>query len=137
MDTLNIMVVKPVSMRDIAAAAGVSKSTFSLALREHPRLARKTVDHVLRVARELGYVMNPTVGAHMSAVRSRTHSIHRGTIAYLQFCGSAANSKYLAAVKERSRELNFSCEVISPKEEGLSKDTLRAGGVEGDRPRVV
>jgi LacI family transcriptional regulator len=46
------------TIQDIAAAAGVSKSTVSLVLQESPRIKAETADKVREAARALGYVYN-------------------------------------------------------------------------------
>jgi len=47
-----------VTLSDIAKAAGVSRATVSLVLRNSPTIPRRTHEHVLRHAEELGYVYN-------------------------------------------------------------------------------
>ena len=59
-----------ITIRKIAAEAGLSKSAVSLALRNHPRITAKTREHVLAVAHELGYRANPVFAQMMRAVRS-------------------------------------------------------------------
>jgi LacI family transcriptional regulator len=46
------------TIQDIAAAAGVSKSTVSLVLQESPRIKAETAEKVREAARALGYVYN-------------------------------------------------------------------------------
>ena len=46
---------KPVSIKDIARAAGVSPSTVSRALSNHPRISEETAARIRRLAKELGY----------------------------------------------------------------------------------
>ena len=46
---------KPVSIKDIARAAGVSHSTVSRALADSPLVADKTKERIQRLAREMGY----------------------------------------------------------------------------------
>ncbi len=45
-----------VTIKDIALKAGVSHSTVSRALRDHPAISAKTKAHIKKIARELGYV---------------------------------------------------------------------------------
>jgi DNA-binding LacI/PurR family transcriptional regulator len=59
-----------VSLRDVAAAAGVHVSTASLALRDDPRLKQETKEKVAQAARELGYQANPLVSAWLQQVRN-------------------------------------------------------------------
>ena len=47
-----------VTIRTIAAKAGVSTSTASRALNDNPRISSKTRQHVKQIARELGYRPN-------------------------------------------------------------------------------
>ena len=44
-----------VSIKDIAQAAGVSPSTVSRALHDHPRISQETKTRIHELARELGY----------------------------------------------------------------------------------
>ena len=46
------------TIQDIAASAGVSKSTVSLVLQESPRIKAETAEKVREAARQLGYVYN-------------------------------------------------------------------------------
>jgi DNA-binding LacI/PurR family transcriptional regulator len=46
------------TIQDIAASAGVSKSTVSLVLQESPRIKAETAEKVREAARSLGYVYN-------------------------------------------------------------------------------
>jgi LacI family repressor for deo operon, udp, cdd, tsx, nupC, and nupG len=45
----------PISIKDIAKAAGVSTSTVSRALSDHPRISDETKDRIRRLAQEMGY----------------------------------------------------------------------------------
>lgn len=56
-------------MKSIALAAGVSESTVSRALNNHPKLKDETKRRVNEVAESLGYRRNPYVTALMSQVR--------------------------------------------------------------------
>lgn len=49
----------PVSLRDVAEAAGVSTGAVSYALNGRPGVSSPTRKHILAVAEELGYVGNP------------------------------------------------------------------------------
>lgn len=61
------------TLQHIADAAGVGKSTVSLALRNDPRLLEETRQKIQAIAEKLGYRANPTVAALMAQLRaSRT-----------------------------------------------------------------
>jgi DNA-binding LacI/PurR family transcriptional regulator len=46
---------RAVSIKDIAKAAGVSPSTVSRALHDHPRISEATASHIHHLARKMGY----------------------------------------------------------------------------------
>jgi LacI family transcriptional regulator len=70
-------------MQEVAEAAGVHRTTVSLALRDSPRLPAATRAHVQAVAKRLGYRPDPLVSALMTARVSRRHPVHQGTLAFL------------------------------------------------------
>lgn len=61
-----------VSLRDVALAAGVSKTTASLALRDSPEISAATRRRVQLVARDLGYQASAVVSDVMAAFRKGT-----------------------------------------------------------------
>lgn len=61
-----------VSIKDIAERAGVSPSTVSRALNDHPRISRRTRERIRRLAKEMGY--SPSAIAR-SLVAKRTFTI--------------------------------------------------------------
>ncbi|ADO41619.1 LacI family DNA-binding transcriptional regulator [Ketogulonicigenium vulgare] len=50
--------MKPVTIRDVARLAGVSTATVSRALGQPEKLNRETLDHVLGVVKQVGFVAN-------------------------------------------------------------------------------
>ena len=66
-----------VSLRDIAARLGVSHSTVSLSLRDHPRISQAVKDRVRRTAGEMGYRPDPMLAALANYRRGREN--HQGT----------------------------------------------------------
>lgn len=48
----------PVTIKDIAQITGLSPSTISRALNNNPRISKKTIDRVNKIADELGFEMN-------------------------------------------------------------------------------
>lgn len=59
------------TLQHLAEAAGVNKSTVSLALRNHPRISEDTRARIQALARQLGYRPHPHLQAFMSQVRRR------------------------------------------------------------------
>jgi DNA-binding LacI/PurR family transcriptional regulator len=72
-----------VTMSTIAARAGVSKNTVSLALRHDPQIPPVTRQRIERLARELGYAKNPVVAQLMTELRKAHPAEHRRTFALL------------------------------------------------------
>lgn len=70
-------------MQDVAEAAGVHRTTVSLALRDSPKLPAATRAHVQAVAKRLGYRPDPLVSALMTARVSRRTRTFQGTLAFL------------------------------------------------------
>lgn len=70
-------------MQDVAEAAGVHRTTVSLALRGSPRLPPARREEIKRVAERLGYRPNPLVSALMSSRVSRCEPKHQATLAFL------------------------------------------------------
>lgn len=72
-----------VTQKDIARAAGTDQSTVSLALRHHPRIPSKTREHILSVAKDLGYRPDPLLTALADYRFQRRVPDFRGTLGWL------------------------------------------------------
>ena len=72
-----------VTMLDIARAAGVSKNTVSLALRNDRQIPPRTREKIEALARKMGYKKNPTVAYLMAQLRQSAGSGHKATLALL------------------------------------------------------
>jgi LacI family transcriptional regulator len=72
-----------VTMAIIAAKAGVSKNTVSLALRHDPQIPAKTRKRIERIAKTLGYTKNPVVAQLMTELRKAHPAGYRRTLALL------------------------------------------------------
>src|SRR5580692_4026836 len=66
------------SMRDIAELAGVSAMTVSKALRNSPKIARRTRERILKIAGRVGYRPDPELTKLMNHLRSRTKPVFQG-----------------------------------------------------------
>lgn len=67
-------------MKDVAEAAGVSKSAVSLALRNDSRISEKTRLMVHAVAEKLGYKRNPVVDSLMTQLRGGSNQTFKANI---------------------------------------------------------
>lgn len=74
---------KPVSLEDIARKVGVTRTTVSLALRNHPRISEKTRLEVQAVAEELGYFPNADLAKLMGMLRDKRAFQDRPVIALI------------------------------------------------------
>jgi LacI family transcriptional regulator len=101
------------TLRDVAAAAGVSKSTAQRALANDPRCSARTREIVQRVAAEIKYVPDPLFAA--VGTRRRTRKVHGTPIAYLVALSEGkqeGGAKYFPWCQERAAELGYRLELI-------------------------
>lgn len=91
-------------MKHVAAAAGVSVMTVSLALRRDPSIPAATRRRVTDAAERIGYRPNPLVSALMAGLRGR-HPRGRGAhlIAYVDSFGTRANAQQRASLQRYRR----------------------------------
>jgi LacI family transcriptional regulator len=73
----------PPTLREIARRAGVSHTTVSLALRNHPSIPEPTRERLRHLADELGYRSNVLVSALMSQVRLKQHKSGPEVVGFL------------------------------------------------------
>lgn len=73
----------PVTMATLAAKAGVSKNTVSLAMRDDRRISVETRKLVQQLATDLGYTKNPVLAHLMSELRKTKGTKYRHTLALL------------------------------------------------------
>lgn len=71
----------PVSLKNIAEAAGVSRTTVSLALRNHPRIPVATRERIQKLAEEMGYTPNAEVSKVMGMIREQREHHDRPVMA--------------------------------------------------------
>lgn len=133
----------PVTLDTIAKAAGVGKSTVSLALRNHPKISEPMRAKINRLAKEMGYRPNPLVSAHMSHVRG-THPRNSGqTIAFIANRSLEEAEKdfrrplrqYYRGAKERATSLGYTLDYFNLSSTGMSErrlsEILGARGIHG------
>lgn len=118
----------PVTLNEIAKRGNVSRSTVSLALRDHPKISAPVRARLKQIARELGYKPNPLVAAHMAHLRA-VHPHYTGQcIAFV--CNRSlreveADTKtpvryYYRGAKERAAELGFEFEFFNLRDHGMT-----------------
>ncbi|HEY0946359.1 MAG TPA: LacI family DNA-binding transcriptional regulator [Opitutaceae bacterium] len=72
-----------VTMAMIAARAGVSKNTVSLALRHDPQIPADTRQRIAKIAKAMGYAKNPVVAQLMTELRKSHPAGYQRTLALL------------------------------------------------------
>jgi len=101
-------------MNDIAKAAGVSKNTVSLALRESPRVSEETRRRIQELAQEMNYRLNPTVANLMAQLRQSRSPGFRATLAILNahkspdaFVNHPTIPAYVRGCRQRAKQLGY------------------------------
>jgi LacI family transcriptional regulator len=137
-----LMKTKPPSLATIAAAARVSVSTVSRALRGSPALPDRTIRRIQRVASRLGYRQNSLVTQVMRHLRGAHVASFRGTLAYLVFGPTSRAWRdhltfvgFFEGARARAVELGFTLEEFWADDPAISPDRLsqilRARGITG------
>lgn len=131
-----------VTMSTLAARAGVSKNTVSLALRHDPQIPAPTRARIERLARELGYAKNPVVSQLMVELRKAHSGEHRRTFALLNanldahaFERHPTVPAYVAGCRRRANQQGYSLDEFWLHEPGLFGERLnqilRTRGIRG------
>jgi len=131
-----------VTIRDIAAATGFSRSTVSAALRGRADIAAATRELIQNAAEEMGYFQDPQLQRLMTHLRKGRSEGNRIPLALLVagypdavWEHEAWNVRLWQGVQSRCEQLGFTIEVLNA--EGLHqtgkqlKTVLRARGVQG------
>lgn len=126
----------------IAKAAGVSRMTVSLALRNHPYVAEETAKRVRKAAESLGYRPDPEINRLMSYLRTARGARPDSVVAFLdpwpknEDIPDRYHLRLLwEGVKARCEELGFTSTVLWLKEPGMTlrriNSILLARGIRG------
>lgn len=131
-----------VSLRDVAAKAGVSHTTVSLALRNDPRILPATRRKILRLAESLGYQRNAILGDLMGYLRTlKTHPAH-SALGFLTawptrdgWKQAPNHRRFHAGVKARAAELGYALDEFWLHERAMTParmtGILQARGIKG------
>lgn len=127
------------TIRTLAAHAGVSSATVSLALRGHPRISAATRKRVLRAAQEIGYRPDPQVAKLMHHLRSARRPGYQASIAGLTTVRAGEDTAYMAAIvrsaEARAEQLGYGFTLFRiedpPQPAPALHRMLRSRGVEG------
>jgi DNA-binding LacI/PurR family transcriptional regulator len=103
------------TIREVAAAAGVSKTTVSAVIRNEPHVAEATRRQVQAAIKRLDYRPNPMVTSLMSNLRQSRSRVDRTIIAWLYdnppgAAGAVLEKQLHDAAQDRADQLGFKLE---------------------------
>lgn len=117
-----------VSLRQIAAAAGLSRTAVSLALRNSPEVSEATRKRVQRIASELGWRQDARLSLAMAQMRMTRLPRERLVLSWLNDWPKreigALNvwqQRMYQGAKARAEELGFNLEVFWCREPGMTR----------------
>jgi DNA-binding LacI/PurR family transcriptional regulator len=133
---------KAPTMSDVAAAAGVSRSTVSLALRNSRNIPPTTRSRVYAVAERLGYKTNPLVSALMASLHKRRITQKHTVLAYVStdpkdapWRGYGMFIEMHEGASERALEMGYRLEEFALRAPGMTprrfSQMLHARGILG------
>lgn len=118
----------PITIIDIAKLLGVSKSTVSRALKNHPDISQATKDAVNKVAESLKYIPN-TVASSLRHKRSKVIGLIVPQISYFFF------PSYILGIEEVAHKMGYNLLILHSNEsyerEVENLNILIANNVEG------
>lgn len=119
------------TLRSLAKALGLSRTTVSDALRGSPRVDPNTAVRVKKAAREAGYRRNPLAGALMSELRRSRGTAFRGVIAAVDFNepdrpddAARYHRELVMGAEARATDLGFKVEKFPVGHAGVSVQRL-------------
>ena len=133
---------KRVTVRDIAAAAGVHFTTVSLALRNSPLLNADTRQKLQLMAEQMGYVPDPMLNALVAYRRASHTPRFQAVLIWINnwpqredLQSNPTFRAYYEGAQERARQLGYLLEEAWLRENGMTPDKLRriihARGIQG------
>lgn len=129
-------------MKDVAVAAGVARSTVSLALRNDRSIPPATRSRIFAAAAKLGYKTNPLVSALMTSLHARRTNHKHTVLAYVTSDPEDAPWRTYRVflelregAEQRAEELGYRLQEMPLRAPGMTADRfaqiLRARGIIG------
>lgn len=123
------------TIRELAQALGLSKTTVAYALNDMPRVSAATRELVQRRARELGYIANPVASGFLRQVRSQGAKRYRANLAFIDPMKIQYSyvGRIISGAVDRARDLGYGLDVLRAGSYESAKLTqiLSARGVLG------
>ena len=127
---------------DVARAAGVHRTTVSLALKRHPRIPGETQERVRRIADELGYRPDPMLSSLVAYRTQKRPVVFHGTLAWLVSSAQGFNWRDVPHFRDsyegalaRARRCGFEFEPFDLHSPGMTPhrlaSILRARNIRG------
>jgi LacI family transcriptional regulator len=131
-----------VTLRDVAAAAGVHYSTVSLALRDHPRISESITRKVKETAERMGYQPDPALSALNAYRKTKLQAHYQSTLAWIdnwtdevRLRDQPTFNEYFLGASERARQLGYEVEEFRMQKDGIRPEQLsrilRNRGIKG------
>ncbi|QYY35011.1 LacI family DNA-binding transcriptional regulator [Ruficoccus sp. ZRK36] len=130
-----------VTIREIAQKAGVHHATVSRALRNDPQIATETREHILKLARRMGYRPDPALSSLMRYRSAKAAHHYQAALAwatnYPTRDGWLTHEKvgYYSGALQRAEELGYSLDPFWLGEAGMSgaraSAILKARNIQG------
>lgn len=118
-------------MEDVARAAGVHRTTVSMALRNHRRIPQKTRERIQRIANQMGYQKHPLISALMTYRARHRQPDWQGTLGLLTFGNTRdqwkqpkAYARIAQGMESRAAERGYALDPIWAMEPGLNAARL-------------
>ena len=119
-------------MQHVADAAGVHRTTVSMALRNHPSIPENTRRKIATLAGKMGYRPNPLVSALMSQLRAQRPVDSHEVIAYVTshppsnpWRQHSALVEMFEGAKAKARELGFGLEEFDRHSRGMNAHRMK------------
>ena len=120
-----------VTIRQLAVLTGFSRTTVSLALRNHPSIPAETRAKILKVTEKMGYRPDPLVSSLMNRLRVQRSQRITEKIAYLTFWQEEDKWKtnfnehsYFKGCCARAAQLGYEIEHFWAKQPGINSSRL-------------
>jgi LacI family transcriptional regulator len=132
---------EPVRLKDVALAAGVSRTAVSMAFRNHYSIPAQTRERILEVAARLRYSPDPDVAKLMERIRDKRRNRTANGIAYITAFNRRDEWKhfhthrtYYESARDRAEECGFKLEEFWLRDPGITarrlSEIIRNRGIE-------
>ena len=129
-----------ITLKMIAARAGVHITTVSLALKDHPSLPETTRQRIKDLAAEMGYVRDPLLSALVAYRTNNRLAVKQGVLAWVDVWPTPGGAREAypelwQGAFERAEKLGWKLEAFRPIHSGITlaqcSRILRARGIQG------